>query len=234
MRIGATPGNLLVVDDHESMRSLLERVLRSQGHTVITAASGPEALALLRKHPIDLVVLDVMMPEMSGIEVLEHIKANPATHEIPVLVVSADTDTDKVVVCINLGAEDYLVKPFNAVFVKARVTTCLERRRLRARERAYQLTLEQRVAERTALAEQRAEALERSEAELKRSETALKRQTAILQSILNSMGDGVVVVDMDGDLVHHNPAAKHILGNRLVDLLPMHLPKHRRFENPTS
>ena len=59
------------------MRSLLERVLRSQGHTVITAASGPEALALLSKHPIDLVILDVMMPEMSGIEVLEHMKANP-------------------------------------------------------------------------------------------------------------------------------------------------------------
>jgi CheY-like chemotaxis protein len=85
------------VDDHEIIRSLLERVLRSQGHTVMTAANGPEALALLRKHPIDLVILDVMMPEMIGIEVLEHIKANPATHEIPVLVVSADTDTDKVV-----------------------------------------------------------------------------------------------------------------------------------------
>jgi diguanylate cyclase (GGDEF)-like protein/PAS domain S-box-containing protein len=232
MAIGKAPGNVLVVDDHESMRNLLERVLRSQGHLVITAASGPEALALLRKYLIDLVVLDVMMPEMSGIEVLEHIKANPATHEIPVLVVSADTDTDKVVACINLGAEDYLVKPFNAVFVKARVTTCLERRRLRARERAYHLTLEQRVAERTALAEQRAEALERSEAELKRSETALKRQTAILQSILNSMGDGVVVVDMDGDLVHHNPAAQHILGNRLADLLPGVLAQVPMFRKP--
>src|SRR3954452_6777522 len=220
MPIGTAPGNVLVVDDNESIRSLLERVLRSQGHMVMTAASGREALELLRTHPIDLVVLDVMMPEMSGIEVLEQIKANPATHEIPVLVVSADTDTDKVVTCINLGAEDYLVKPFNAVFVKARVTTSLERRRLRERERAYQNTLEQRVAERTALAEQRAAALERSEAELKRSETELKRQTAILQSILNSMGDGVVVVDMDGDLVHHNPAAKHILGNQLAELLP--------------
>src|SRR3954471_24063265 len=232
MAIATVPGNVLVVDDHESMRNLLERVLRSQGHMVTTAASGPEALALLRKHPIDLVVLDVMMPEMSGIEVLEEIKANPATHEIPVLVVSADTDTDKVVTCINLGAEDYLLKPFNAVFVQARVTTCLEQRRLRSRERAYQLTLEQRVAERTALAEQRAAALERSEAELKRSETALKRQTAILQSILNSMGDGVVVVDRDGDLVHHNPAAKHILGPRLADLLPGVLEEVPIFRKP--
>jgi diguanylate cyclase (GGDEF)-like protein/PAS domain S-box-containing protein len=220
MPISTAPGNVLVVDDLETIRNLLKQVLLRQGHMVLTAASGPEALALLRKHPIDLVLLDIMMPEMSGIEVLEHIKANPATHEIPVLVVSADTDTDKVVTCINLGAEDYLVKPFNTVFVKARVTTCLERRRLRAQERAYQLTLEQRVAERTALAEQRASALERSEAELKRSETALKRQSAILQSILNSMGDGVVVVDMDGNLVHHNPAAKHILGNQFADLLP--------------
>jgi diguanylate cyclase (GGDEF)-like protein/PAS domain S-box-containing protein len=232
MAIGTAPGNVLVVDDHESMRSLLERVLRSQGHAVVTAANGREALALLGKHPIDLVVLDVMMPEMSGIEVLQHIKATPATHDIPVLVVSADTDTDKVVACINLGAEDYLVKPFNAVFVKARVTTCLERRRLHARERAYQLTLEQRVAERTALAEQRAEALERSQAELKRSEMALKRQTLILQSILNSMGDGVVVVDMDGELMHHNPAAQQILGNRLADLLPGVLGQAPTFRKP--
>jgi diguanylate cyclase (GGDEF)-like protein/PAS domain S-box-containing protein len=220
MPIGTAPGHVLVVDDHESIRNLLERVLRNQGHIVTTAASGREALELLSKHLTDLVVLDVMMPEMSGIEVLQHIKANPATQDIPVLVVSADTDTDKVITCINLGAEDYLVKPFNAVFVKARVSTCLEQRRLRARERAYQLTLEQRVAERTALAEQRAEALERSEAELKRSEAALKRQTAILQSILNSMGDGVVVVDMDGNLMHHNPAAQHILGSQIAELLP--------------
>jgi diguanylate cyclase (GGDEF)-like protein/PAS domain S-box-containing protein len=232
MAIGTAPGNVLVVDDHESMRSLLERVLRSQGHMVTTAASGRDALELLSKYPIDLVVLDVMMPEMSGIEVLERIKSNPATRDIPVLVVSADTDTEKVVACINLGAEDYLVKPFNAVFVKARVTTCLERRRLRARERAYQLTLEQRVAERTALAEQRAAALERSEADLKRSENALKRQTAILQSILNSMGDGVVVVDINGELMHHNPAAQHILGSRLADMLPGQSSRAPAFRKP--
>lgn len=232
MSIGTAPGNVLVVDDYESMRSLLERVLRTQGHLVTTAASGREALEILRTQPIDLVVLDVMMPEMSGIEVLERIKANPVTHEIPVLVVSADTDTDKVVACINLGAEDYMLKPFNAVFVKARVNTCLERRRLRARERAYQLTLEQRVAERTALAEQRAAALERSEADLKRSEAALKRQTTILQSILNSMGDGVVVVDMDGGLVHHNPAAEHILGDQIADLLPHTFAKAPTFRKP--
>jgi diguanylate cyclase (GGDEF)-like protein/PAS domain S-box-containing protein len=221
----------LVVDDHETIRHLLRRVLQSQGHTVLTAASGSEALALLRIQSIDLVMLDIMMPEMSGIEVLERIKANPDTQDIPVLVVSADTDTDKVVTCINLGAEDYLVKPFNAVFVKARVTTSLERRRLRERERAYQNTLEQRVAERTALAEQRAAALERSEAELKRSETELKRQSAILQSILNSMGDGVVVVDMDGNLVHHNPAATAILGDQLADLLPRIQPQASAFRN---
>src|SRR4051812_45396644 len=105
MPSGTVQGNVLVVDDYESIRSLLERILRSQGHMVQTAASGPEALALLHEHPIDLVILDVMMPEMSGIEVLKHIKSNPVTHEIPVLVVSGDTDTDKVVACINLGAE---------------------------------------------------------------------------------------------------------------------------------
>jgi CheY-like chemotaxis protein len=109
MPVSTAPGIVLVVDDHETIRHLLRRVLQSQGHTVLTAASGSEALALLRIQSIDLVMLDIMMPEMSGIEVLERIKANPDTQDIPVLVVSADTDTDKVVTCINVGAEDYLV-----------------------------------------------------------------------------------------------------------------------------
>jgi diguanylate cyclase (GGDEF)-like protein/PAS domain S-box-containing protein len=213
MRVPVVPGVVLVVDDQEMIRDLMKQILRSQGHHALLAASGREALALLREHAVDVIILDIMMPEMSGVEVLKYIKASSATSDIPVLVVSADSDTDQIVTCINLGAEDYIVKPFNAVFVKARVNASLEKRRLRAQERAYQLMLEQRVAERTALAEQRAAALESSEAEL-------RRQSTILQSILNSMGDGVVVVDTHGQLVHHNPAAERILGDQIVDLLP--------------
>ena len=200
------PGLILVVDDHETIRDLLGRNLRLQGHRILMASNGRAALTLINQHPVDLVLLDMMMPELNGIEVLEQIKANPATADIPVLILSADSDIDQITSCIQLGAEDYLVKPFNSVFLKARVNSCLEKRRLRARELAYQELLEARVAERTALAEQHA--------------VALQRQTTLLESILTSMGDGVVVIDLDGNLVHHNPAAATILGEQLHNLIP--------------
>jgi diguanylate cyclase (GGDEF)-like protein/PAS domain S-box-containing protein len=204
------PGLVLIVDDHEIMRDLLARNIQMQGHRAITATNGRDALRVVRQHPIELVLLDMMMPEMSGIEVLSWLKADAATRDLPVLVLSADSDIDQIVACINLGAEDYLVKPFNPILLKARVTTSLERHRLRARARAYQVTLEEQVAERTA--------------ELQQSEAALKSQTALFQLILNSMGDGVVVVNTQGQLVHSNPAAAQILGDRLADLLPTETP----------
>jgi diguanylate cyclase (GGDEF)-like protein/PAS domain S-box-containing protein len=200
-------GLILIVDDHDSIRDILGRNLRLQGHRILMASHGIAALDLVAQHPIELILLDVNMPEMNGIEVLTQLKSNPATNDIPVLMLSAESDIDQIITCINLGAEDYLVKPFNSVFLKARVTSCLEKHRLRLQQRAYQQTLEDRVAERTALAEQHAKQLE--------------NQTAILESILNSMGDGVVVVDTQGTLVHLNPAAQTILGSHLGDFLPM-------------
>jgi diguanylate cyclase (GGDEF)-like protein/PAS domain S-box-containing protein len=205
--------SVLVVDDNEMMRDLLARNLEFQGLRVHMAASGSEALAGLERQPADLILLDIMMPGMSGLEVLTRLKEQAATRDIPVLVLSADSDIEQVVRCIDLGAEDYLVKPFNTTLLQARVAACLEKRHLRVQEQAYQRLLEERVAERSALAEQRGAALSLSE-------EALERQTTILQSILHSMGDGVVVVDTSGALVHHNPAASHILGARLEQLLP--------------
>lgn len=213
MPIMSTSSTILIVDDHEMIRELLARSLENQHHRIITASSGTEALTLLQRQPIDLVLLDVMMPGMNGVDVLKQMKSDRNLRQTPVIVISADTDTDRVVSCITLGADDYISKPFNMVFVRARVNACLERNRLREREAAYQRQLEDRVAERTALAEQRATALERSEAEL-------RRQSVILESILNSMSDGVVVVDNNGDLLHHNPAARQILNSRLPELLP--------------
>ncbi len=203
----STPSDLvLIVDDNEMIRDLLKQHICKQGHQVMTAARGAEALKILAVHPIDLIVLDIMMPGMNGVEVLEHVKSDPNTCDIPVLVLSADSDMERIITCISLGAEDYLVKPFNPVFLKVRINTCLEKRHLRTRERSYQVKLEELVAERTALARQRA--------------LALKRQSAILQSILDSMGDGVVVVDTEGNLIHHNPAAASVLGDRIIDFLP--------------
>lgn len=149
-------GNILVVDDNAENREMLSRRLARAGHRVQAVGSGPEALALLRRQPIDVVLLDVLMPEMSGYEVLQRLHAEEL-RKIPVLMISALDEMDSVVRCIELGAEDYLPKPFDPVLLRARIGACLEKKRLRDREAMHlrelgewNQKLEQRVAEQVA------------------------------------------------------------------------------------
>src|SRR5205814_1740764 len=127
-------GNILVVDDTAANREMLRRRLARAGHRVQVVANGPDALTLLRQQPIDLVLLDVIMPQMSGYEVLQRLTAEEALREIPVVMISALDEMDSVVRCIELGAEDYLPKPFDPVLLRARIGACLEKKRLRDRE----------------------------------------------------------------------------------------------------
>ncbi len=127
-------GLILVVDDIEANRDVLSRRLKRQGHTVTTAENGSQALQSLRESVFDLVLLDIMMPEMDGYEVLRRLKADPALGHIPVIMISALNELDSVVRCIELGAEDYLPKPFNPILLKARIGACLEKKRSRDRE----------------------------------------------------------------------------------------------------
>jgi adenylate cyclase len=130
-------GKLLVVDDNESNRNMLSRRLVRQGHTVKLAENGKQALEMLRAEDFDLVLLDVMMPEMDGYQVLEHLHADDKLRGLPVIMISALDQLDTVVKSIELGAEDYLPKPFNPTVLRARIGACLEKKRLRDRERAY-------------------------------------------------------------------------------------------------
>ena len=135
-------GRFLVVDDNEMNRDLLSRRLEQQGHTVETAANGRQALDKMHAQPFDVVLLDVMMPEMNGYQMLEQIKSDGALRHIPVIMISAVDQIDSVVRCIELGAEDYLPKPFNPVLLKARIGAVLEKKRLRDQEQAYLLQIE--------------------------------------------------------------------------------------------
>lgn len=129
---------LLVVDDSDDNRYTLVRRLRRQGHEpVLEARDGPSALELLRRQPVDLVLLDVMMPGMSGSEVLAAMKQDMDLRELPVIMISALDDQEIVVRCLELGAEDYLPKPFDPAVLNARVTASLEKRRLRKEQAAY-------------------------------------------------------------------------------------------------
>lgn len=118
--------SLLVVDDNEMNRDLLSRRLRRQGYRVEVAVDGRQALAMLSQEEFNLVLLDLMMPEMNGYQVLERLKADQNLHHIPVIMTSSLDEMDGIDKCIEMGAEAYLTKPFNMVLLKTRVTACLE------------------------------------------------------------------------------------------------------------
>jgi signal transduction histidine kinase len=132
--IAEVRGHLLVVDDDPANREVLCRRLERQGHEVKTVSSGRDAMRILGEAEFDLVLLDIMMPEMDGYEVLSRIKADSALQHIPVIMVSALNELQSVVRCVEAGAEDYLTKPFNATLLKARIGACLEKKRGRDRE----------------------------------------------------------------------------------------------------
>jgi DNA-binding response OmpR family regulator len=133
----ADRGHLLVVDDNEMNRDTLSRHLERQGHTVIVAENGRQALEMVQTHPFDLVLLDVMMPEMNGYQVLRCLKGDDTWRDIPVIMISALDEMDSVVRCIEMGAEDYLPKPFDPVLLRARISASLEKKRLRDQEVEY-------------------------------------------------------------------------------------------------
>ena len=140
--IVSDPGFILAVDDLQENRELLARYLSRSGHLVVTAASGPEALATLDHSDVDVVLLDLMMPEMDGREVLRRIKENPAWRATPVIVISGSQDMDGIIECIEAGADDYLFKPFNPVLLQARIKAGIERKRWHDREEQYRQQLE--------------------------------------------------------------------------------------------
>jgi len=125
---------ILVVDDNEPNRALLARRLVRGGHTIAHAADGEEALARLLTQAFDLVLLDVLMPKMTGHQVLSVMKADPALRHIPVIMITGLDDVDSLIGCIQGGAEDYLTKPFDPVLLNARIGASLERKRLRDSE----------------------------------------------------------------------------------------------------
>ena len=123
-------GEVLIVDDLSTNRLVLAQHVQSLGHHVSAAGGGREALEMLRSQSFDLVLLDVLMPEMDGYAVLEQIKADPGLQAIPVVMISAVDEMASVVRCIERGAEDYLPKPFNQTLLRARIGACLEKKRL--------------------------------------------------------------------------------------------------------
>lgn len=200
----AHPSHILVVDDNAANRDMLERRLLRQGHQVITATNGVAALDLALAHEFDLILLDLIMPEMSGFEVLRRLKAAEHTGHIPVIVISALDELDSVVRCIEAGAEDYLTKPFNPTLLRARIGASLERKWLRDREKKFVADLEQ---------------------EKKRSEALLLN--ILPQSVVNRMRNGEMTIAdhiaeatiLFCDVVGFTTLSQELTPNRTIDFL---------------
>ena len=143
--------HVLIVDDLEVNRDLLARRVQRLGHSIAFAASGRQALACMRAASFDLVLLDITMPDMDGYQALQQIKADPLLKHVPVVMVTAIDGVDSVVRCLELGAEDYITKPFNPVVLKARIESSLNKKRvadLNARLRqamSREMTIAQRI-----------------------------------------------------------------------------------------
>ena len=136
-RENPSSSRILVVDDTEANRELLSRRLKRSGHVVHTAYGGKSALEAVKRTAFDLILLDLMMPDTNGLEVLTRLKEDSAVRHIPVIMISALDEIDSIVRCIEAGAEDYIPKPFDPVLLGARIEASLERKRLRDREQAF-------------------------------------------------------------------------------------------------
>ncbi|MEI6706443.1 MAG: response regulator [Methylococcales bacterium] len=130
-------GKILIVDDIEDNRDILARRLKKRGYHYEMAENGAIALSKIKQEKFDLVLLDITMPEIDGYTVLKTMKADNVLRNIPVIMISAITEMDSIVRCIEMGAEDYLPKPFNATLLYARVQACLDKKRLLEQEKNY-------------------------------------------------------------------------------------------------
>lgn len=135
--VSVSTATLLIVDDNSMNRIMLSRYTTRLGYQSALVENGRQALEKLQNESFDLVLLDVQMPEMDGYQVLEQMKAHPRLREIPVIMISAVDELESTVRCIELGAQDYLPKPFSPVLLRARIVACLERKRLRDQEIDY-------------------------------------------------------------------------------------------------
>ncbi len=143
---------ILVADDNEINRDVLHSLIAALGHVPLLAENGLSAITQMEKQPPDLVLLDIIMPEMDGYKVLNHMKSDSSLRNIPVIMISAVYEVESVVQCIEKGADDYLFKPFDPMLLKARIGACLEKKRLRDQKDDYlkqigdyNLKLEERV-----------------------------------------------------------------------------------------
>ena len=202
-------GRILVVDDNENNRDLVARRLKKHGHDVEVAVGGYEALDRLTAEAFDTVLLDVMMPEIDGVETLRRIRKTWGKHELPVIMVTAKDDSETVVKTLQDGANDYVTKPIDFPVLFARVNNQLALRFAELRLIQANEVLEERVLERTA-------ALQEANDKLLQSEEHLR-------AVLDNAADGIVSIDSRGNIRSVNHSAQLIFGYDQADVVGRHI-----------
>jgi signal transduction histidine kinase len=183
---------LMIVDDNPHNLEVLYKLLQDNGYDALPVNSGNMALRALEHRQVDLIMLDIRMPDMDGYQVCAQLKNNPHTRDIPVLFISALREPLDKVRAFHAGGQDYITKPFNSEEVLARVSTHLQVRRLQQQLRDYNNALEQRVAERTAELDQRNEALYQANAALEKALLSKKEFLMLMNHELHTPLNGII------------------------------------------
>jgi adenylate cyclase len=196
---------VLIVDDDATNRDLLVRLVERQGLAAAVAEDGERALAAVQAGPVDLVLLDLVMPGLGGLQVLERLKADAALRHIPVIVISSLDDLTGIAACIRLGAEDYLPRPFDAAILRARIEASLERKRRHDEERRAQRGLEQSTHV--------------LEARVQQATATLQRRLRELSGMIDVARSIISVLDLDSLFTQIMQLSKDVMSAEASSLL---------------
>jgi len=216
-------GTLLVVDDDLKIREMLSLRLTREGHAIVGAASGQEALDLVRTGKIDLVLLDYYLPDITGLEVLETLRKTHSVSQLPVIMVTGKSQSEDIVAALNLGANDYVTKPIDFPVALARIQTRLSLKRTEEALRKASEELEMRVQERTTELIKSNEALQSEIADRKRVQEALRSSQDRYRDLIENANDIIYTHDLDGNMLSVNKAGELAIGCKRDELLGMNI-----------
>lgn len=212
-------GHLLVVDDEEANRDMLARRLKRQKYSVSTAADGAEALRLIDEQKFDLILLDLMMPGISGLEVMKRVRQQRSASELPIIVITAQRGRESALEAIEAGANDYITKPVDLRILTARIQNQVEGARAKMLLAEANRDLEQRVEQRTSDLRKANENLTHENAERIQAEETLLEVQSRSNAILNFTLDAIIVTDLDGRIEFINRAGEKLFGMSLSKAL---------------
>jgi PAS domain S-box-containing protein len=216
-------GNLLVVDDDPKVREMLSFRLKREGHSILAAASGQEALDCVQSSKIDLVLLDNYLPEITGLEVLKIIRETHSVTQLPVIMVTGKSQSEDIVEALNLGANDYVTKPIDFPVALARIRTQLSLKRAEEALRTASEELENRVETRTAELVRSNQTLQCEIADRKRIQEALRSSEDRYRDLIENANDIIYTHDLNGNLLSVNKAGELAMGYQRPELLQMNI-----------